>query len=252
VKNIVTTIVLISIFSTIFAQQNKEDSIFLQNGKIYSGKIVKFSPKESITIQTKTEIQNIWWQDIEKYVINNSNANDIAKILGNDNLNQNSSKSDSSSFKSHKGFVSIYAGIGTKVIKFQFFKDFKLSSHLAIGIGTGYKRVSENDFLPLLSDFKIFSNDNKSLISISIAGGYGFCIVDGIKSGGIVFNPSISNGFKLKGNEFLTIGVDFDLQNGYFIPQNYYSPDAYGNFIKESRFIRGNLISVGVIIGLTI
>jgi len=155
-------------------------------------------------------------------------------------------------FESRKGLFLIYAGIGTNFLKLQAYEDIKISSYLSVGIGTGYRRVMIEDYLPLLANLKLFGmNDTKHITWIMLSGGYCTQLKGGLKSGGYILNPTIGYGFKLSDGKFFTIGLDYDIQDGNFKRQGYVNFDAYGNIQTQYRYVHGNLSSFGIIIGFT-
>jgi len=247
-KKVFTTIAFILLYSATFAQQYGVDSVILINGNIICGKIEKYNPKESLEIQTKSGKAFYSLKDIDRVIIGTS-------FVRNTNQNPNDSNDISLTenvFELRKGLFTIYAGIGTTILKLQAYEDIKLSSHISVGIGTGYRYVNKEEYLPLLANMKIFSlNDNKHITWFMLSGGYCTNLINGIESGGYIINPSIGYGLKIRGGSFFTIGIDYDIQNGNFINTGYFSFDAYGNMQQQNHYRRGNLSSAGLIIGFT-
>ena len=199
---------------------------------------------DKISLKTENVIQNL--KDSKKDTLNNKSVVQPPKDPNTYSLN------NESVFESRKGLFTIYGGIGTDIVKLQAYEDLKLSSNISVGVGTGYRYIIGEDYLPFLANIKFFGlNDDKHITWIMLSGGYCTNMNKGLKSGGYIINPTLAFGFKIQGGGYFTVGIDCDIQNGDLLKTGYVTIDANGTIQQQYHYTHGNISSLDFIVGFT-
>ncbi len=202
---------------------NLQDVIYLKNGGITRGTLLEFIPDSLIKIQTVDG-------NVFVYAMH-----DVAKYAKEPNFNQSqvALRRDTTGLKrGYYGVVEYATGFsfgnaaGPFSTKLNFIRGYRVCPWFAAGAGIGMRLyVEDGVYFPLYADLRAnFVNKNTSPY-IALDGGYSWRSNNDNEIGGIMFGTTLGVCVKIKNNNALNFGLNYELQgtsdvihqyNGYY------------------------------------
>ena len=238
----------------VFSQQFKFDSLLLNNGKLYYGKVITYTPNVSVKIKTASGFLSFSYDDIqyigihsrdnyaEGFDISNRFISKFSTITGLDSLTTDTVRIVT---EKHLNFepdglpvdlFMIQGGADGLVIysladiysqhKLQAIYSHRFWKETALGIGYVYRDLEERGYHNLFFDIRYFNMIKpKKFSSFALDVGFGNTDFEYLLTDPTLYlNTSFNYGIRLDQYLFLTLGVDLNLQsnaNKHYETYNY-------------------------------
>jgi len=241
-KIIIFLFCIYAINCNVFSQQNKVDSVLLNNGNLYCGKIIQYTPNKSIKIKTGTGLLTFEYDDIQSFHIHSteyySEGFDLSgkyitiksSLTGMDSITTETIKTGRKKQLNFEpdGFpinpIMIQGGLdGSLDInniqhKLQAIYSHRYWKDIAFGVGYAYRDLDENSYHNLFLDARYYTMiEHKKFSSFAMDLGFGkndFYYL--VKDLSLYMNTSYNYGVRLDQYVFLTFGIDLNLQTNVY------------------------------------
>ncbi len=219
-KRFFTTIVLVFIYSVLFAQVNYDDVIHLKDSSIVKGKILKQYRDSSVMIR------------VSNHRILEFGNNEIASISKELKTNTTKLPDTNCTIKYH-GIIEV--GINHELssssnqnqnnnLKINIINGIKADPNFAIGLGFGIRYYIKKDILlvPFFLDLQFQFSQKKISPYLSIDLGYSFFTSDEFRGYGFLANPSLGVKIAVTNQNALYLGIGYEIQSVSSNSQNYF------------------------------
>jgi len=235
-----------AISCNVFSQQNKVDSVLLNNGNLYCGKIIQYTPNKSIKIKTGTELLTFVYDDIQSFQIHSaeyySEGFDLSgkyitiksSLTGKDSITTETIKTVRKKQLNFEpdGFpinpIMIQGGADRLTIysldniysqhKLQAIYSHRYWKDISFGVGYAYRDLDESSYHNLFLDARYYTMiEYKKFSSFALDLGLGkedFYYF--VKDLSLYMNTSYNYGVRLDQYVFLTFGIDINLQTNVY------------------------------------
>ncbi|MDD4970227.1 MAG: hypothetical protein PHT07_12450 [Paludibacter sp.] len=262
-KTIIILFCIYAISCNVYSQQNKVDSVLLNNGNLYCGKIIQYTPNKSIKIKTGTGVLTFVDDDIQSFHIHTteyySEGFDLSgkyttiksSLTGMDSITTETTKTVRKKQLNFEpdGFpinpIMIQGGADRLTIysldniysqhKLQAIYSHRYWKDIAFGVGYVYRDLDESSYHNLFLDARYYNMiEHKKFSSFALDLGLGkenfYSFLNDLS---LYMNTSYNYGVRLDQYVFLTFGIDLNLQtNGsrhYESYANGYNFTGYDN-----------------------
>ena len=206
--------VFISLFCVVFllpgwvhAQSQVEDVVYLKNGSILRGEIIKRIEGEAIKIKTAGNVYVIRLEKIKK--VKTEKVANLSYVKKEGYIN-------------HTG-IDLLTGGGKPAVRVRMVNGYQFSPNFSAGLGAGFVLYDDPlNLIPLFVDLKYKFLQANTTPFVSFKGGYSFSVLpeeDGnIEShrGGVMINPSLGIQFELTTNVGLYLTSGYDIEHASF------------------------------------
>jgi hypothetical protein len=189
-----------------FSQKGNKDVVYLKNGTIIHGIIIKQVPNKSLSIETKDNYILFFQQDeIEKI------ATEQVKTKDGHN------RADQGLKPGYKGIVEIGLGIpvgfyGESRVKLNVVNGIQFNPYTSLGFGIGLSGYYDRMLVPVFADFRCYLLNNKVTPYLSFDMGYSFNADNSFKGQGFLWSMLIGINLNLSRNFSMHLGAGYDSQ----------------------------------------
>jgi hypothetical protein len=224
--------------TTLMAQNNTQDVVYLKNGGITRGTILEFFPEKHIKIQTVDGNVFVYqMSEIEKYakeLVYNSKTH-----LSEDNTGVK---------KGYYGVIEFGPGYsfhylqGPLTARLNVINGYRINPWFAAGAGFGLRLYTEEGLMfPFFADLRTNFLNQRLSPYLSLEVGYAF-FAENTERGGLLLNPVFGVSVKLRNRSTINLGLSYEAQgvkNVYHYYDDYYY--SANNINKKSFY--GHTIS---------
>lgn len=200
------------ITSVSFGQSNFQDVVYLKNGSIIRGIIIKQVPNNFIKIETIGRNVFVYQMDeIEKLTREPYQGRGNRTITGNGHQT------------GYRAIVELGYEIGTgnfgmDRLKFNVINGYQFNPYFSLGFGTGlrYYPDAELALMPIFADFRANFMDNKVSPYLSLGVGYSFDATNSFEGVGLLLNPILGVSFMISEKSAMNVGIGYEMQRMQF------------------------------------
>src|SRR5690625_2200214 len=229
--------------STVFAQSQYEDVVYLKNGSIIRGVITEQIPNESIKIEISNGSIFVYRMDeIERIV-----REPVQVRSGGRDRTRNASDYE----PGYEVSVDLGYQIGTgdwglDRIKLDIINGYRINPYIFLGLGTGwrYYHQIEDALVPIFLNFKVNFIQSQMSPFLGLSTGYSLNASNNFKGAGAFIAPTMGVDFPISNSARMNVGLSYESQRlksklYHFYPDNYI--DSY-----EATFNSGAIsLSIG-------
>jgi hypothetical protein len=232
-KKLLTLLLLIFLTTILYSQSNYQDVVYLKNGSIIRGIIIKQVPSESIKIETSD--RNIFFYEMDE----------IEKATKEPKLGEAVKFNNNSKFK--RGYIGIVElnylfGVGNhglSRIEANIINGYQFNPYFSLGLGTGLRWYMYESgsaiFIPIFADFRAIFKDKKISPYLSLGLGYSIDASSRFSGVGVLLKPSFGVSFKVSDKTKFHTGIGYELQRL-----------NYGNSLRDVKNAGGFGFNFGV------
>lgn len=206
--------VCVSLFCVIFllpglahGQSQVMDVVYLKNGSILRGEIIKRTEGKAIKIKTAGNVYVIRLEKIKKVK--------TEKVA-------NSSYIKKEGYINHTG-IDLLTGGGKPAVRVRMVNGYQFSTNLSAGVGVGFVLYDDPlNLIPLFVDLRYKFLRANSTPFVSFKGGYSFSLLTDEDaniedhSGGMMINPAVGMQFKLNSSVGLYLNCGYSIEHASF------------------------------------
>jgi len=206
--------VFVSLFCVVFlltswahGQPEVEDAVYLKNGSILRGEIIKQIEGEGIKIKTAGNVYVIRLEKIKKVKTEKGANSSYVKKEG---------------YINHTG-IDLLTGGGKPAVRGRMVNGYQFTPNFSAGFGAGFVLYDDPlNLIPLFVDLKYKFLQANTTPFASFKGGYSFSVLpdedNSIEShrGGIMINPSVGVQFELNSNVGLYLTSGYNIEHASF------------------------------------